>query len=150
MPRLGMKEHPPYSEANWRADRSSAESLYLTCPDCGYRGPLPWYGPRLKNEGTSEERHYRACWICGFTQEADGSPPYRRWKSSHLCQRQLGIDTAIDCEHCGQTLVADRRGVVSHMCARILPPSKDGYHCQTCGRWQGRETAVNWPRRGSG
>lgn len=144
-----MKEHAPYTEADWQADRDASRH-YLVCPDCGYRGSLPWYGPRVRRRGTSEERHYRACRICGFTQKADGSPAYRSWKSSHLCERKLGLETEFTCRHCGQHLVSDRTGVVSHMCAEILPPWEDGYRCMSCGRRQGRDTEVSWTRKGSG
>jgi hypothetical protein len=78
-----MKEHAPYTEADWQADFERVDQGEpLTCPDCGALGD---YGPRDDGQG----RHYRACKMCGFWQEADGSPAYRCWMSTHKCDPGL-------------------------------------------------------------
>jgi hypothetical protein len=86
--------------------------------------------------------------MCGFWQEADGSAPYRCWKSVHLCVRHVGSEYT--CPFCNQKLHPRQPdGVVVHACGKVLCPTDSGYSCTTCGRWYGRESQVPWPMRGS-
>ena len=42
-----MKQHPPYTEADWLADcERKAQRELLTCRDCGFSGDYNGYGPR--------------------------------------------------------------------------------------------------------
>lgn len=133
-----MKQHPPYTEADWRADcERKAQGEPLTCLDCGFSGDYHGYGPRGGERGP----HYRACKECGFWQEV--ADAYRCWTSTHTCDP--GLDGAYDCEHCEQTEL-----VGPHDCGKYLKPWQDGYPCRTCGQRLGRETEAPWPRLGSG
>jgi len=137
-----VKDHAPYLEADWRADRERvAQGEPLTCPDCDFSDNPLLYGPRGGEEGKGPPR--RACKVCGFWQDADGSSAYRCWKSTHRCDP--GLNGPYDCEHCGQTGLTG-----SHDCGNYLKPREDGYECGTCGRWHGRETPTPWDRKGSG
>src|SRR5260370_34413891 len=139
-----MKVHPPYTEANYQAERRQTPPL--ACPDCGSTGD---YGPRAAAHPDGTERHYRACKVCGFWQEADGSPAYRCWKSQHGCARLL--DPAYTSPFCGQTLrPAEPEGVAVHTCGKYLKPDEDDYFCTTCGHWIHRASQAPWLFRGSG
>jgi predicted RNA-binding Zn-ribbon protein involved in translation (DUF1610 family) len=140
--------HHPYSEAAWEAEsKLTAEGgPPLPCPDCGSYSN---YGPKKARREDGSTRYYRACKMCGFWQEADGSPAYRCWASQHLCVRHVGEN--FTCDFCGSVLVPqEAEGPVAHTCGKYLLPSESGYHCTTCGRWYGRESQVPWPMRGSG
>ena len=138
-----MKVHPPYTEANYQTERMQPPPL--ACPDCNSTGD---YGPRAAPRPDGSERHYRGCKVCGFWQDADGSPAYRCWQSAHVCVRHIG--TEYTCPFCNQTLrPAEPEGVAVHMCGKYLKPDEDGYFCTTCARWRGRESQVPWPLRGS-
>jgi len=132
-----MKEHAPYTEADWQADCERVDQGEpLTCPDCGALGD---YGPRDDGQG----RHYRACKMCGFWQETDGSPAYRCWVSTHRCDP--GLDGPYDCEYCQRT---DLTG--SHKCGKFLTPWEHVYTCDTCGQRLSGESWRPWPLQGSG
>src|SRR5260370_14783748 len=82
-----MKVHPPYTEANYQAERRQTPPL--ACPDCGSTGD---YGPRAAAQPDGTERHYLACKGCGFWQEADDSPAYPCWKFLHVCALPVHSD----------------------------------------------------------
>lgn len=137
-----MKKHSAYSPSDWLLDQSTP----LDCPDCGSSRD---YGPRCAPRAAGAHRLYRACKDCGFWQEADGAPPYRCWKSEHVCTRRVHADYS--CPFCGQVLIGSAEGKdASHRCGKYLLPSEDGYDCTTCGTWQGRETTAPWTLPGSG
>lgn len=113
-----MKEHEPYTASDWKRDM--ALSRPLPCPDCGSD---QLYRPRRAPKDRAERR-YRACKMCGFWQEADGTPAYRCWLSTHHC--------------------------TSGPAGKYLRPGEDGYSCPDCHRSIGRDSAKPWPNRGSG
>ena len=132
-----VKPHPGYSRSDWIRHQGTQ----LACPDCGSSRD---YGPRCAPKAHGGNRLYRACKDCGFWQEADGTPPYRCWKSEHECERKV-YDT-YPCQFCGTVLQGSTDGEnIIHPCGKYLLPSEDGYECTTCGQWQGRETQVAWP-----
>jgi len=137
-----MKEHPAYLESDWLRDNGKQ----LACPDCGSTRD---FGPRCASTVGGGMRLYRACKDCGFWQEADGSSPYRTWKSEHACSRTVCGD--YPCPFCGTVLQGAPTGeLVAHDCGKYLLPSESGYQCTTCAQWRGRETETPWPRAGSG
>lgn len=135
-----MKEHEPYSEADWQRDIAlRLEGVIATCPDCGSDGD---FGPK------EADRHYRACKVCGFWQFVD-EEPFRCWQSQHECMRQ-GPPMTHHCVHCDRTYHASPDGWIVHRCGKYLKPWDDGYTCQTCEASYGRESEVGWKRAGSG
>jgi predicted RNA-binding Zn-ribbon protein involved in translation (DUF1610 family) len=139
---IRLKKHTPYLESDWLRDNGKA----LPCPDCGSARD---FGTRCAPKADGGNRLYRACKDCGFWQEADGSPPYRTWKSEHACNRKVYGN--YPCPFCGTELQGLPDGkLVTHPCGKYLLPSEAGYQCTTCGQWRGRDTQVPWPRAGSG
>lgn len=134
-----LKAHRPYTKAAWRADSErKARGELLTCPDCGFSGDYRIYGPR--EDERAPYQCYRACKACGFWQ--DTADAYRCWKSTHTCDPKL--NPPYKCEHC------DRAGLTGpHDCGKYLKSWEDGYACETCGQWQGRETVTAWDLPGS-
>ena len=140
-----MKAHQRYKEPDWQAEVKRQESEILACPDCGSSEN---YEPKKAVGRDGTERHYRACKMCGFWQEADGSDAYRCWKTEHVCVRHVG--TQHTCPFCNQVLrPKEPEGTVTHTCGKYLMPNETGYFCTTCAEWYGRESEVPWPLRGS-
>jgi len=129
-----MKPHHPYVQEAWDADRAAeASGVPLSCPDCL---SSDWFHPVAAPLSGGLERHYRACKRCGFWQEADGTPAYRTWQSTHKCVAQANSQPV--CAHCGTTVAPDpATGLLVHPCGKYLLPTEDGYVCATCGCWQG-------------
>ena len=144
-----MKPHSPYRATDWTSDKARANPVETTsCPDCGSD---EHYGPRGGIHSDGSPRNYRACKMCGFWQEADGSDPYRCWQSSHECRRELDAGGSFICEYCGQTFTTgDAPVLIAHTCGKYLKPDEDGYECGACGKFQGRDTLEPWPLEGSG
>jgi len=137
-----MKQHLPYIEADWQWEESQRlAGKRLTCPDCGSDAN---YAPKAGIHPDGSPRHYRACKMCGFWQEADGTPAYRCWLSKHTCSKELSPEETFTCEYCG-----DKISENSHPCGKYLLPDEDGYTCSTCSDFQGRDTAVAFPLRGA-
>ena len=137
-----VKHHGPYDEAAWQAEMALVKAgVRLACLDCGSDAD---YSPKSAPRPDGSERQYRACKMCGFWQEADGTAAYRCWKSEHVCVRD--VVGSFTCEYCGGVLV----GPVAHRCGKYLLPSDSGYDCTTCGHWYGRESHVPWRLPGSG
>ena len=144
-----MKPHAPYGATEWLDEKTRANAgRKLKCPDCGSD---EWYKPVTGTYTDGSPRHYRACKMCGFWQEADGTDAYRVWQSVHTCMKKLNPGESFTCDYCGQTMTAgEDRGPYGHSCGKYMLPDEDGYECQTCGEWQGRkETAVAFPLEGS-
>ena len=141
-----MNTHHPYVEAAWAAEMTLLkEGLALPCPDCGSSSD---YGPKEAAGSDGTVRHYRACKMCGFWQEADGTLAYRCWTSQHVCVRHVG--TTFHCPHCATVLQpAEPEGPAVHTCGKYLLPTDSGYLCTTCGHWYGRDSQVPWPLRGT-
>ncbi len=117
-----MKEHPPYTEADWQRDEAlRLKGHRFNCPDCDSDRD---YAPRCPDP-PARARHYRACKDCGFLQEADGTSPYRCWLAAHEC----------------------KDGLIK---GKILTPSEDDYHCGVCDKTIGRKWKIPWPCAGSG
>ncbi len=141
--RRQMKTHSAYTESAWQRDEAQRLSgRRLTCPDCGSDQR---YAPSAGTHPDGSPRHYRACKVCGFWQEADGTPAYRVWQSAHDCRRELGPAETFTCEYCNQDVSTN-----SHPCGKYLRPDEDGYDCGTCGDFQGIETSTPFLLTGSG
>lgn len=140
--RLAVKAYPPYTEEDWYAavvGRMKGERL--ACPECGSHRD---FYPKTGKNSDGTERHYQACRMCGFWQEADGTPAYRCWKSTHRCDPGLPAEEEYSCEHCSQTQLSG-----PHDCEWYLKLWEEGYACVTCGQYLGRETKRAWPSSGS-
>ena len=144
-----MKEHSPYTEPEWQKD----ESHRLTggsfrCPDCNSEENF-WPKHHLRSDGS--ERHYRACKICGFWQEVDGSAPYRIWLAAHTCAVRLRPgQLTVTCVTCENRLIAEPgSSEIQHRCGKHLSPWEEGFSCGNCGEYIGREHAQALPSAGS-
>lgn len=145
-----VRKHPAYTEREWRRDeRRRLGGTKLPCPDCG---SAENYGPRKHSHADGSERHYRACKVCGFWQEADGSPAYRAWLAVHRCVQPLraGQDVGV-CRVCGAGFaVQEPSKGWEHECGRYLTPWERGFDCTNCGRFIDRSFARALPSGGSG
>ncbi len=126
---------PPYSEDDWRRDREQdAGGEPLTCLNCERS---EWFQPCL----AEPDRKYRACKICGFWQEADGTPAYRCRMTVHTCTGVIAEGG--QCRNgCGAW------GPVSwHAgCWRILTPKELGvYKCPNCDVVISPLHVIRWP-----
>ncbi len=132
-----MKGHTPYTEEDWHADTAARK-----CPDCGSSND---YGPRKHPKADGSLRRYRMCKRCGFTQEADGSAPYRCFLTVHHCVAEIQEgDQCTSCPKWGP--------VNEHDCARVLAPKEikeRSYRHDVCGTVLGEEHVIHWPLRGS-
>lgn len=127
-----MKAHPPYTEPDWqREEVQRLAGSRFECPDCGSDKD---FGPKAHLRADNSERHYRACKICGFWQEADGSPPYRVWLATHDCVIRLRPGQLVaKCTTCGNSFtVPPGTTEVPHSCGRFLTPMETGFICSNC------------------
>lgn len=135
---MDLSNVPGYSEADWHRDRQAeAGGARLTCPNCDHG---EWFHPLGIPPSDGANRKYRVCKVCGFWQEADGTPAYRCVMTVHTC---LGTLLASQrCVHCGMS--GPRHW---HTCSpRVLPPQELGVTaCQCCGVVLTREHVVPWP-----
>lgn len=129
----------PYTLEAWLADRSAeAAGQRLECPDCRSR---IWFRPVGVPPETGAERKYRACKICGFWQNADGTPPYRCYMTAHVCLAAISEDS--QCCYCGAWGPIDWHSG----CWRILPAGELGVtQCVGCGVVLGPMHVVPWPK----
>ena len=129
---------PGYTEADWHRDRrAEAGGTHLTCPNCG-RGE--WFHVVGVPPEDGSKRKYRACKVCGFRQEADGTPGYRSLMTVHTC---LGfLPPGHRCEYCGTC--GPRHWHAG--CWRVLAPAELGQStCHVCNVVLSREHVIPWP-----
>jgi hypothetical protein len=135
---MDLRDVPAYGEGDWHRDRKAeADGQHLTCPNCG-RGE--WFHPLGVPPSDGALCKYRACKVCGFWQEADGTPACRSVMTAHGC---LGpIEHGQRCRHCGTT--GPRHWHVC--CPRVLRPHELGLtSCHHCGTVLTRDHVVPWP-----
>ena len=141
-----MKPYPAYDQQTWERDHARERAgEVLSCPDCA---SASWYHHVSAQHADGSLRLYRACKSCGFWQEADGTPPYRTWRSTHTCVTPA--TSPFTCAFCEQLIQPDPFGSAMHACGKYLRPTEDGYTCTTCGQWQGRDSSTPWSHPGSG
>jgi hypothetical protein len=129
---------PPYSEADWQRDRQAeAAGEHLHCPNCERD---EWFHPVGIPPSDGSRRKYRACKVCGFWQEANGSSAYRCLMTVHTC---LGsIPAGRRCEYCGAW--GPRKWHPG--CWRILPANELGTtRCQYCDVPLTTQHVIPWP-----
>jgi len=127
-----------YSEADWHRDRrAEAGGAHLSCPNCGRDewfhavGIPPDDGARCK---------YRACKVCGFHQEADGTPAYRSLMTVHTCVGLL--PPGHRCEFCGA--LGPRHWHAG--CWHVISPGEVGRSaCPICGTILTLAHVIPWP-----
>jgi len=149
-PAEAVKAHAPYAEPDWQRDAlQQSQGAQLACPDCG---SCLNYGPRWHARADGTERHYRACKVCGFWQEADGSQPYRVWLPVHTCTIQLRPDQCVfHCPVCSTTTGSEQAGAqITHECGKYLAPWETGYVCRNCSTSLGPRDAKRFQSDGSG
>ena len=128
----------PYAEADWHHDRQEeAAGKHLVCPNCGHG---EWFHPVGFPPNSGAKRKYRACKVCGFWQEADGTPAYRCLMTVHTC---LGlIPDGTRCQYCGAW--GPRNWHPG--CWRILAPKElSQAQCQSCGIVLAQDHVIPWP-----
>jgi hypothetical protein len=128
---------PPYTPDDWSSDRRVDSESGLACANCGHD---EWYHPVGIPPEDGAERKYRACKVCGFWQEADGSPPYRCMMTSHVCLGHLAEGK--QCTYCGAW------GPIHwHAgCWRVLRKEELGQtRCDNCGTTLDEGHVVSWP-----
>ncbi len=129
-----LADIPPYTLADWTAEHIATPRL--PCPNCG-RTDLYQILKVQRDDGTW--RHYRCCKVCGFWQNADGSPAFRCVKTVHTCNRPIPQDG-----QCANCLGGGPRGV--HRCARALTTSEVGvFACKHCGVVTKSADVIPWP-----
>jgi len=135
---VDLNSVPGYSEADWQSDRQAeASGERLQCPNCGH---CEWFRAVGIPPGDGSQRKYRACKVCGFWQEADGSAAYRCLMTVHTC---LGsIPEGKRCEYCGAW--GPRNWHPG--CWRVLPAKELGTtSCQYCGQILRAQHVTPWP-----
>jgi hypothetical protein len=135
---MDLSAIPGYFEDDWHRDRQAeATGVHLVCPNCA-RGE--WFHPLGIPPDDGAERKYRLCKVCGFWQEADGTPAYRSVMTIHTC---LGaVAGGRKCPNCG--IVGPRHW---HMgCIRVMPPQElNRTCCRNCGVLLTPQHVVPWP-----
>lgn len=135
---MRLVDIPPYSSQAWSSEREvEARGERLACPNCDHN---EWYHPVGIPPETGAERKYRACKMCGFWQEADGTQAYRCWMTTHVCIQKLP-DGAV-CKYCGTWGPREWHAG----CWRILRPAELGVTaCDGCGVVLSPLHVVPWP-----
>ena len=133
-----LRKVPAYSVADWERDRQEeASGDRLACPNCGRS---EWYHPVGIPPETGEKRKYRACKVCGFWQEADGSSAYRCLMTAHVCLGDIKEGAA--CPYCGTWGPREWHAG----CWRILRQPELGVtKCNNCGVALTEDHVVPWP-----
>jgi predicted RNA-binding Zn-ribbon protein involved in translation (DUF1610 family) len=135
---MQLRDVSPYSEDDWHRDRQAeAHGAHLRCPNCGRAECFHPVGVPPSDGG---KRKYRACRMCGFSQEADGTPAYRSRMVVHTCLAPIAPGHR--CEHCG---TAGPRAW-HPACWRIVAPAEVGVtSCPHCGAVFTADHVIPWP-----
>jgi hypothetical protein len=135
---MDLQSIPAYSEADWHRDRQAeAIGMHLQCPSCGRR---EWFHPIGVPPSDGSRRKYRACKVCGFRQEADGSPAYRCVMMVHTCLGALAPGQR--CEYCG----ASGPRSWHPGCWRVVPARElQATTCQYCQLVFTPDHVIPWP-----
>jgi hypothetical protein len=125
-----------YTEQDWQRDTVAQQRSRLTCPACSHD---EWYKAVAARRLDGSTRRYRACKVCGFWQEADGSPPYRCYMTVHICLAE--IQPGEQCKYCGTWGPA----VWHPNCWRVIPDAEVGQtRCDNCGVALSRDHIIPW------
>jgi len=135
---MNLDQIPGYSEDDWSRDRQrETAGTHFPCPNCGHG---EWFHSVGIPPDTGADRKYRACKVCGFWQEADGSPAYRCWMTVHTCLG--GLAQGQTCEYCGAWGPRNWHGG----CWRILRSKELGVTaCANCGVVLTPLHVIPWP-----
>jgi len=129
-----LAEILPYTREQWKRDREGeGRGETLRCPNCDHD---EWFHLIPREDLQPDER---VCKVCGFRQEADGTPAYRCLLTAHVCLGPRPDDG--ECPECG-SLVPFQSW---HLCAKVLLQEQIGERpCALCGTVRTEAHVVPW------
>lgn len=136
--RMKLSEIPGYSADDWQRDRvAEAAGSVLACPNCAR---TECFHPVGISPIDGSKRKYRACKVCGFCQEADGTQADRCRMTVHTCLGEMTENQR--CEFCGSWGPTNWHGG----CWRMVAAEQLGtLSCQNCNVILTPYHVIPWP-----
>jgi transcription elongation factor Elf1 len=129
-----LAEIPPYTIEQWNRDREDeGRGEILRCPNCDHH---EWFRliPRVDHQPAE-----RACKVCGFQQQADGTPAYRCKLTAHVCLGPRPDEG--QCPECDSEVPFQSW----HLCAKVLVQEQIGQRpCALCGTVLAEDHVIPW------